>query len=169
MRARVRERAVNVCREAYPPVERGADESVELSAHPTSKSPLGTNPSYRDERLPPSTGELSVGHPTHYPLPFARRLSLPRLPLQPSACSPRNARHRRKPNETGNVLCRGNGVLSLLSPSPVSLSPLLLGCWFLAEEGSLMAILFDWVSWPRFSGKLLVSCSEGYARGLFDG
>lgn len=33
-RTRVRER-VNVCRGAYPPVERGTDESVELSAHPT--------------------------------------------------------------------------------------------------------------------------------------
>lgn len=30
---------VNVCREAYPPVERGADESVELSAHPTPNPP----------------------------------------------------------------------------------------------------------------------------------
>lgn len=35
---------VNVCREAYPPVERGTDESVELSAHPTPRAPLKSTP-----------------------------------------------------------------------------------------------------------------------------
>lgn len=35
---------MNVCREAYPPVERGTDESVELSAHPTPRSPLKPTP-----------------------------------------------------------------------------------------------------------------------------
>jgi len=35
---------VNVCREAYPPVDRGTDESVELSAHPTPKAPLKPTP-----------------------------------------------------------------------------------------------------------------------------
>lgn len=35
---------VNVCREAYPPVERGTDESVELSAHPTPNPPSKPTP-----------------------------------------------------------------------------------------------------------------------------
>lgn len=57
---------VNVCREAYPPVERGADESVELSAHPTPIPPE-TNPSYRDEP-PPHYSSLAFPSSTADPL-----------------------------------------------------------------------------------------------------
>lgn len=57
---------VNVCREAYPPVERGADESVELSAHPTPNPPE-TNPSYRDEP-PPHYSSLAFPSSTADPL-----------------------------------------------------------------------------------------------------
>lgn len=64
---------VNVCREAYPPVEHGADESVELSAHPTPY-PLPSEPT------PPT-----VTNPT--PSVFELSLRLPSIPTNPLAPS----------------------------------------------------------------------------------
>lgn len=77
---------VNVCREAYPPVERGADESVELSAHPTPNPPE-TNPSYRDEP-PPHYSSLAFPSSTadpllHASLSFSRPFFAPRCAVTP--------------------------------------------------------------------------------------
>lgn len=79
---------VNVCREAYPPVERGADESVELSAHPTPNPPE-TNPSYRDEP-PPHYSSLAFPSSTadpllHASLSFSRPFFAPRCARNPCA------------------------------------------------------------------------------------
>lgn len=82
---------MNVCRRAYPPVERGADESVELSAHPTPNSPSKpTPPTVTNPHpafvlcFPSTTVALSPSTPPGVAL-FPSPFFAPRRPVQPSA------------------------------------------------------------------------------------
>lgn len=91
---------VNVCREAYPPVERGTDESVELSAHPTPKSPLKPIPPIVTNSPPPLFPSL----PCRRLFPLTSRSSIP-LRTTPGCLNVEStARLARKPSNKEELL-----------------------------------------------------------------